>query len=234
MNRPSTIDQLTDNGFRVIVPDQIGFGRSSKPIIPYRLDDHAANTKALLDSLNIKKAAIVGHSMGGMMATRFAFSYPDAITHLVIVNQIGLVDSRPYRGWTRIEDTYQRQLARDYSAVRRNIERYFVTWDEAYERYVDLMYGWTLSAEWPRAAMVRALNFQWIYAEPVVYDRPHIKAKTLFISGAEDGRNFRENAKAVVDAIPNAKLILFDDAGHCPFLEVPEKFFPPFIDFLKS
>jgi pimeloyl-ACP methyl ester carboxylesterase len=229
-----TIKRLTAEGFRVIAPDQIGFGRSSKPIIPYLLNDHVANTKAILDKLGIKQAAIVGHSMGGMIATRFAFAHPDATTHLVLVNQIGLTDARIGRGWTRLEDSYANGLKRDYQAVRRNIERYFVKWDPAYERYVDMMYGWTLSSEWPRLARVRALNSQWIYADPVVYDRPHIKSATLFLSGAEDGRNFRENAKAVVDAIPGAKLQLIDNVGHCPHMEAPNLFFPPFIAFLKT
>jgi pimeloyl-ACP methyl ester carboxylesterase len=229
-----TIKRLTAEGFRVIAPDQIGFGRSSKPIMPYLLNDHVANTKAILDKLGIKQAAIVGHSMGGMIATRFAFAHPSVTSHLVLVNQIGLTDARTQRGWTRLEDSYAAGLKRDYQAVRRNIERYFVKWDPAYERYVDMMYGWTLSSEWPRLAQVRALNSQWIYADPVVYDRPHIKSPTLFLSGAEDGRNFRENAKQVVDAIPNAKLQLIDKVGHCPHMEAPNQFFPPFIAFLKT
>ncbi len=229
-----TIARLNAQGFRVIAPDQLGFGRSSKPIMPYHLNDHVANTKAILDKLGIKQAAIVGHSMGGIIATRFATQFPDITTHLVLVNQIGLTDSRMNRPWTRLEDNYNNGLKRNYQAGRRNIERYFVKWDPAYERYVNLMYGWTLSSEWPRLARVRALNSQWVYGDPVVYDRPHIKAKTFFLSGAEDGRDFRQNAKFVVGAIPGAKLQLIDDVGHCPHMEAPEKFFPPLIDFLKS
>ena len=72
-----TIDVLTREGFRVIVPDQIGFGRSSKPLIPYTFNDMALNTRRLLQSLGVERAAIVGHSMGGMLASRFAMLYPD-------------------------------------------------------------------------------------------------------------------------------------------------------------
>ena len=72
------IDVLRKAGFRVGEPDQVGFGRSSKPIMPYTLSDMAMNTRALLESLGIERAAIVGHSMGGMVATRFALLYPDA------------------------------------------------------------------------------------------------------------------------------------------------------------
>src|SRR5690606_28850181 len=67
----TTVEALTNNGYRVIVPDQIGFGKSSKPQeFQYSFHQLAANTKALLESLQIEKAAILGHSMGGMLATR--------------------------------------------------------------------------------------------------------------------------------------------------------------------
>src|ERR1700723_104883 len=71
------IAALRAAGFRVVAPDQIGFGRSSKPIIPYNFHDMALNTRALLQSLGIARAAIVGHSMGGMLAARFTASYTD-------------------------------------------------------------------------------------------------------------------------------------------------------------
>jgi len=62
------IEALRKEGFRVIVPDQIGFGRSSKPIVPYNFHDMAANTRRLLEACGVTSAAIVGHSMGGMLA----------------------------------------------------------------------------------------------------------------------------------------------------------------------
>ena len=72
------IEVLRNAGFRVIVSDQIGFGGSSKPVIPYNFNDMAWNTRKLLKSLGVNRAAIVGHSMGGMLAARFAATYPEA------------------------------------------------------------------------------------------------------------------------------------------------------------
>ena len=68
----STIDILRKDGYRVIAIDQIGYGRSSKPILHYSISTHAMNTKRLLDHLGIKRTDIVTHSMGGMVASRFA------------------------------------------------------------------------------------------------------------------------------------------------------------------
>jgi pimeloyl-ACP methyl ester carboxylesterase len=70
------IELLRNAGYRVVVPDQIGFGRSSKPIIPYNFNDMALNTRRLLQSLGIAQAAVGGHSMGGMLAARFATQFP--------------------------------------------------------------------------------------------------------------------------------------------------------------
>jgi pimeloyl-ACP methyl ester carboxylesterase len=94
------IEALRKEGFRLVVPDQIGFGRSSKPIIPYNFHDMAANTRKLLASLGVAKAAIVGHSMGGMLAARFSASHPDLTERAVLCNAIGLTDVRWQTSWS--------------------------------------------------------------------------------------------------------------------------------------
>src|SRR5713101_691519 len=93
------IEVLRKAGFRVVVPDQIGFGRSSKPIIPYNFHDMAANSRKLLQTLGINKVTVVGHSMGGMLTARFASSYPDVVEQAVIYNPIGLTDVRWQARW---------------------------------------------------------------------------------------------------------------------------------------
>ena len=88
------IRRLTGEGYRVVVPDQIGFGKSSKPDIRYSFDLLAANTKKLLDTLGIRRAAIIGHSFGGMLGVYFARTYPDMTAVLALENPIGLEDYR--------------------------------------------------------------------------------------------------------------------------------------------
>ena len=80
-----TIKALSDAGFRVIAVDRIGYGKSTKPILPYSFNFVAANMKSLLDELEIEEVAIFGHSMGGMTVSRFAMVYPDITTHVVMV-----------------------------------------------------------------------------------------------------------------------------------------------------
>ena len=82
----NTIEVLRHEGFRILATDRIGYGRSSKPLVPYTLHDMALHIKMLLEEKGIPGAAIVGHSMGGMVTSRFAFSYPEMTTHAVMVN----------------------------------------------------------------------------------------------------------------------------------------------------
>jgi pimeloyl-ACP methyl ester carboxylesterase len=229
-----TIEALRREGFRVVAVDQVGFGRSSKPILPYTLGMHAANTRRLLNHLGIERAAIVGHSFGGMLATRFALVYPELTTHLALVNQIGLTDQRLSRAWRPTEEVFREELGRDLTAIRRTFERYYVDWRPEFERHIRIHHGWTLSGDWPRLAMIRALNRQVIYSEPVVHDWPHIHPRTLVIGGEVDGSDFPALARRSAEAIPNAELVLFPEVGHNPHLEAPALFRPALIRFLRS
>jgi pimeloyl-ACP methyl ester carboxylesterase len=236
-----SIEVLRNAGFRVVVPDQIGFGRSSKAIIPYNFHDMARNTRKLLESLGVNKAAIVGHSMGGMLAARFAASYPDMTERLVIYNPIGLTDPRYQTPWRTADDAYKATMAQShdqmYQAFYANIRRYFPSpgaWKPEYEKYVRILYAPTLSGDWPRLAMVRAIYQQITYLDPVVYDWPKIRAKTLVLGGDKDGPDFPERAKHIADTIPSAELVLIPNAGHVPHLEVPEIFNRELLKFLQT
>src|SRR6202163_4950930 len=88
------IRTLTDAGYRVVVPDQIGFGKSSKPSGELHFDTLARNTIALLDHLQIAKAEFVAHSLGGMLGVRIARAFPDRVAHLLLAAPIGLEDYR--------------------------------------------------------------------------------------------------------------------------------------------
>jgi pimeloyl-ACP methyl ester carboxylesterase len=229
------IEALRRAGFRVIVIDQIGFGRSSKPIIPYNFHDMALNTRKLLEHLRIGSAAIVGHSMGGMLAARFAASYPDVTERVVLYAPIGLTDGRWERPYRSTDEAYKAMLTYSYQQAYATMRRYFPSaWKPEYEKLARLHYAWTLSGDWPRFAMVRALLQQMIYTDPVVYDWPHIKSKALLIGGEKDGPNFPALAKHAVDMIPGARLVVVTGAGHVLHLEQPETFTRELLKFLQN
>jgi pimeloyl-ACP methyl ester carboxylesterase len=236
----NVIEALRQEGFRVVAPDQIGFGRSSKPVIPYNFHDMAANSRKLLQALGVGRAVIAGHSMGGMLAARFSGSYPDIAERTVIYAPIGLTDVRWDRPWRSADDAYKATMAQTqdqlYQAFYANIRRYFPApgaWKPEYERYVRILYAPTLSGDWPRLAMVRSIYQQMPYLDPVVYDWAHIKSRTLVIGGELDGENFPALAKRIADTVPHAELVVFPKLGHVAHLEAPELFLPALLKFLR-
>jgi pimeloyl-ACP methyl ester carboxylesterase len=239
------IEALRKAGFRVVVPDQIGYGRSSKPIMPYNFADMARNTRLVLQSLKIDRVMVVGHSMGGMLAARFATQYPDMVERLVLYNPIGLTDGRFARPLEAADDSYKRTLASTYQTVRASLMRYVAhnpaAWTPEFESYAKIRYAWTLGADWPRLAMVQTLLGQLQYLDPVVDDWAHIKAPTLVFGGAEDSLPgssavFKERMKYISETIPGgkARLQLIPGLGHVPHMEAPEKTLPPLVAFLQD
>jgi pimeloyl-ACP methyl ester carboxylesterase len=246
-----TIDALTAAGFRVVAPDQVGFGKSGKPDARYSFDLLAAHTASLLDHLKVDQAAVVGHSMGGMLAVRFARNYPRRTTHLVLENPIGLEDYRFTIPPQPIDALYEQELNNaDPAKIRAFLKRYFVRWDEAYETFVEVRARVALSGEYPRFATAAALTYQMIYQHPVRHEFGLIAVPTLLVIGQEDrttlGRglvpdevlktlgNYPELGRRAAADIPGARLIELSRVGHIPHLEAPQQFHEPLIRFLKG
>ncbi|MEZ5417211.1 MAG: alpha/beta hydrolase [Vicinamibacterales bacterium] len=241
----AVIDPLAAAGFRVIVPDQIGYGRSSKPIAPYNFNSQARNTFLILQHEKVERAMVIGHSMGGMLAARFATQYPKAVERVVIYNPIGLTDGRFDRPMQPIDEAYKRTLGTDYQSTRNSLARYVAhnpkAWNDQFETYTRIRYSWTLSADWPRLAMVQSLIGQMLYGDPVVYDWAHIQVPTLAFGGAEDmllgpAANFQARMKFLAESVPNGRgrLHLIPGLGHVPHLEAPDQVIPPLLAFLRE
>ena len=234
-------------GSASIVPDQIGYGRSSKPIIPYNFHDMARNTKLILQSLKIDKAMIVGHSMGGMLAARFATQYPgdDRAAGAVQPDRPGRSAATIGRGTARTRATSARS-ARPIRRIRASIMRYVAhnpaAWTPEFETYTRVRYAWTLSADWPRLAMVQTLISQVQYLDPVVDDWAHIKAPTLVFGGAEDSLPgsaavFKERMKFIADTIPNGNArgcTCCRASAMCRTWKRRTRRCPPLVAFLKE
>ncbi len=234
------IEALRRAGYRVVVPDQIGFGRSSKAIIPYNFHDMALNTRTLLDSLGVKRVAVVGHSMGGMLAARFAASYPDITERVMLYDAIGLTDVRWETPWVSAEAAYKANMARtpdqNWAQAYATISRYFPgDWKPEYEQYVRISYAPTLSSDWPRLAMVSAIYRQMPYLDPVTDDWAHIKVKAMVLGGEKDFTEFPKYAKHIAATIPGgAEVVILPGIGHVPHLQAPEVFNKELLRFLAE
>jgi pimeloyl-ACP methyl ester carboxylesterase len=230
------IRALAEEGYRVVVKDRLGWGKSSKPVIPYSISLWASNTARLMDYLEIDQAAIVGHSIGGQMVTRFAFLYPERITHLVTVNQVGLADRRAGRGFRPLTGEVDANPDMDevYAGLLRWAHENYSNWKPEYLDHMRIRYGQRLSGDWPRMAEVGRLTGHMRGMDSVVNDRQHIQTKTLILGGEEDYPSFAEEARLAVDMFPNAELFLIPGIGHNPHEEVPEVVSEELIRFFDS
>ncbi|MFN0290681.1 alpha/beta fold hydrolase [Pedobacter helvus] len=237
----NVIKVLSANGYRVIIPDQIGFGKSSKAFIHYSFHQMAKWNSQLLDSLKINKSIILGHSMGGMLATRFALLFPEKTEKLVLENPIGLEDYRAFVPYVNTQQQYQTELKTTAASVKKYYQNsYFTEWRPDYDELVRIAGGVTFSADYPRWAKVAALTFTMIYEQPVVHEFANLKVPALLLIGKEDktivGKGllstedqkkygqYKLLGKATAAKIPSAKLVEFDNVGHIPHLEKPEEF----------
>ncbi|MCS6763861.1 MAG: alpha/beta hydrolase [Candidatus Protistobacter heckmanni] len=146
---------LSAQGYRVIISDQIGFGRSSKPETPYNFHDLAAYTRALLDSLKIGRFHLVANSMGGMLAVCYTRLYPQRVRSLTLKNLLGLEDYVLYIPPQENETLLKLEMAQTEASYRNFMHSYFPNWKPAFERNVELyarvQKGPTTGAgRWPR------------------------------------------------------------------------------------
>lgn len=249
-----TARALLAEGYRVIMPDQIGFGKSSKPdAYQFTFQQLAANTRALLQHLGIRRAHLLGHSMGGMVATRYALMYPEDLESLVLVNPIGLEDwaakGVPYQP---IDATYREELAKTVDKVRayQRDSYYDGHWREAYEPWVEMLASFFRSPDYPRMAWNQALTTDMIFTQPVCYEFGRLQMPVLLLIGQRDrtaiGRplapvdvrsqlgNYPELGRQAARAIPRATLVELDGLGHLPHIEAFSRFIAPLQAFLAQ
>lgn len=248
----STINALIKKGYRVIVPDQIGFGKSSKPAhFNYSFQQLAQNTKRLIDSLDIHKVSVLGHSMGGMLATRFALMYPETADKLLLVNPIGLEDWKLKVPYQSIDWWYDNELKKSYEGIKQYqlVNYYDNKWKPEYDQWVNLLAGWTLNSDYKTIAWNAALTADMIFTQPVVYEFSEITQPTLLIIGTRDrtalGKTlvsdevrqtmglYDELGVKAQKRIPDATLVELDDVGHLPHIEAFSQFIKPLIRFLE-
>ncbi|GAB7529546.1 alpha/beta hydrolase [Pseudomonas sp. 3A(2025)] len=240
----ATITALTQAGYRVIAPDQIGFCTSTKPAhYQYSFQQLALNTRALLDQLGIDKISLVGHSTGGMLATRFALMYPQQTEKLVMVNPIGLEDWKalgvPYRS---VDQWYERELKTSAEGIRQYEQKtyYDGRWKPEYDKWVDMLAGLFKGPGRETVAWNSALIYDMIYTQPVYHEFPNLKVPTVLMIGDRDTTaigsdiappevkakigKYQELGKQVTKLIPGAELVEFKGLGHAPQMEEPERF----------
>lgn len=249
-----SIKALSDAGYRVIAPDQIGFCSSSKPDhYQYSFQQLALNTHQLLEKLGIQKATLLGHSTGGMLATRYALMYPEQTEQLAMVNPIGLEDWKALGVPSlSVDQWYERELKVSAEGIRNyQLNTYYVgRWKPEYERWVDMYAGLSNGPGHTQVAWNSALIYDMIFTQPVYYEFKDLQMPTLLLIGTSDntaiGKDIAPPAvkaklgdyavlgKQAAKLIPHATLVEFPGLGHAPQMEEPAQFHKALLQGLNA
>lgn len=249
-----TITVLAREGYRVIVPDQIGFCASTKPRgYQFSFSQLADNTRQLLEARGIGRATIIGHSMGGMLATRFALNHPELVERLVMVNPLGLEDWQaagvPY---ATIDALYQGELRTTAESIKAYQLRFYYNgrWEPRYDRWVEMQAGMYAGPGREIVAWNQAQTAEMLFGQPVVHEFGRLRVPTVLMIGGTDrtapGANraapeiartlghYAELGRRSAAAIPGSRLVEFPDLGHSPQVEAPQRFHAELVKALAS
>lgn len=229
--------------FTVIAPDLLGHGGSDKPRADYSGAAYACGMRDLLAVLEIEKATVVGHSLGGAVAMQFAYQFPERCERLVLVGTGGV--GREVHAVLKataapgselllplLTAMPARVLARALSPLARlagglGLEKDF---GYVFDRY------WELSDRTARQAFLRTLRSGVDRRGQVIsmLDRCYLArgVPTLLVWGARDRVIPVEHAQVAHAAMPGSRLVVFPDAGHFPHHTDPERFMALLRDFV--
>ena len=235
---------------RVFAIDLPGFGRSDKPILAYTIDLFVRAVSDLMATEGIERAAVMGVSMGGRVALGLALDSPEKVERLVLVDALGIGAPRRVLAYsillTRgLGELTLRGTARALRQMNPTMIRRFWGWYLKRPNRVDTIWtderiashGTLLATPAYRAAYLSALRsiagMRQLRDGVVVQDRlTELRMPTLLIWGGHDHIFPASHAQVAVGRIPNGRLEVFDDSGHTPQMEEPERFNRVVLDFL--
>ena len=249
-----TIEVLSQAGFRVLAVDQVGFCKASKPsAYQFSLPQLAENTRALMAHAGVERAVIVGHSMGGMLGARFAIQHPEAVERLVLVNPIGLEDWQaegvPY---APLDAAYETERKTSFDSIKAYQRKFYYDgdWKPEYDAPVEMLAGMYAGPGGDAVAWNQAQTSDMIFTQPIVHELGLISAPTTLIIGQTDrtapGANraspevqarlgdYSALGRRTAEAVPNARLVEFEDLGHAPQIEDPDRFHRALLDALAD
>ena len=205
---------LLEDSFDMIVPDLRGFGNSTTIDTPHSMDDYASDIARLLDHLNIQKAAIVGHSMGGYVALAFARLYPERVSGLGLVSSQVLADA-PERKEGRYKSAADVSANGIGSVVESMAPKF--TNDERLQAHA-------------RASMERQQPAAYIGALKAMAERldstsllSSFQFPVVVVHGDADALIPVDRAREVKATLPQAHLVEISGAGHLPMMEAKKK-----------
>jgi len=208
------LNSLKGSGLQIVLPDLRGHGLSPAPGGVYTMDLMAEDVLNLLDELEIQKAILIGHSMGGYISLAFACHYPDRLAGLALVATQASADSQERRQ-SRL-DTANAVLERGAEVIGETMSARLTDRKEIMQMITEII------CRTPREGIIGALRGMAERTDFTAY-LPAIKVPAVVVAGAKDLIIPQETAHLLSRQLGNAWLVMVQQAGHMPMLEAPEQ-----------
>jgi pimeloyl-ACP methyl ester carboxylesterase len=212
--------------YRSLLLDQRGFGDSDRPDRDYEIQDLAADVIAFLDAASVPHATIVGHSMGSFVARCVAIRYRERVDRLVLIGSgwtgSNAVTLEVHASLHDIADPVSEEFARDFQA------------STAFAPVPDAFFNRIIAESLKLPARLWGELLGGVIRYNDLDDLGRIAAPTLLLWGNRDALFPAIDQERLVAAIPGAKLQIYQDIGHCPNWECPERVAADLAAFLSS
>ena len=227
---------LAEKGYRAIVPDRRGFGRSDQPWSGYDYDTFASDVACVLDDAGVSgEISIAGFSMGGGEVARFVSHNPGRVTHAVLIGSVVpfllKTDDHPEGAPKEVFDGMIEGIRKDRPAFFRDFLKAFFGPGLVSDAVVDNAWRQAMMAGLrPTLACVRAFSETDFRPDLAAFTMP-----TLIVHGTDDQTvPIDLTARAAAKAIPGARLVEYEGGAHGIFASHGERLTRDLIDFLGS
>jgi len=230
--------KLAEAGYRVIAPDMLGYGYTSKPrSAEYTIKSQARMISRLMDRLGIGKATIIGSSYGGAVAATIALDYPECVENLILVGAVN--NNEPLRfnlmrlfGARLVGDVVSPLLIGSRRLLRMRMKRVYDRHEWVLdERRVDARHLPLRAADTHRAIIRTVRGWD---ADRISRDAHLIRRPTLLLWGDNDQEVPLADGKRLHQQIPGSRLIVFQYCGHLPHEEYPDEFVEVVHNFVQD
>jgi 2-succinyl-6-hydroxy-2,4-cyclohexadiene-1-carboxylate synthase len=224
-------------GFSTLALDVIGHGMSDSPADPgrYTMDRCIEDIEALIEVLDLGQIALLGYSMGGRIAVRYALRHPERLWALLLESaSTGIEDEAERKARVESDEVLAQRLEHD------GLEPFIDYWQS-----IPL---WASQASMPQekrdalraqrlqnsvTGLANSLRGMGAGADPAIFDQlSGLDVPSLIMAGGLDTK-YRELANAMTTAMPNATVRIFENAGHAAHFEQPAAFANAVYEFLQ-
>ena len=229
-NWKQNLGYFAENGFWALAPDALGYGLSSKPEeATFNLAFLVEGLRHFIDALQIQKATLVGNSLGGAMAIKFAQDCPDRIEKLIVMGPAGIGDISRYREMPGIQMLFR--LAQDPAGpTREKLRQMFeiIVYDKR------LITDDLIQERYEVAVLQPKRVFQTLQIDDLSPKIGELKMPFLVLWGRDDKFCPVDRGMEIIRACDSARLMVFSQCGHWVQTEKAAEFNKLCVDFLRE